>query len=80
MVNYPTQLARIQHIGNATAAVSQRRDLPWTFMIFNMSDVNALSLPGGFVYVTCGLLGTGLSDAELAGVLGMKLRTSTGGI
>jgi len=70
VVNDPVQTPRIERIGTRIAAVTQRPDLPWSFKILNMSDVNALSLPGGFVYVTKGLLQTGLSDAELAGVIG----------
>jgi predicted Zn-dependent protease len=73
VVNDPVQTPRIQRIGRAIAAVSQRPELPWSFKILNMSDVNALSLPGGPVYVTRGLLNTRLTDAELAGVLGHEI-------
>jgi len=38
-----------------------------------MDDVNALSLPGGPVYVTRGLVALGLSDNEMAGVLGHEI-------
>lgn len=67
------QAARVQRIGFAIARVSQRPSLPWSFKILNMSDVNALSLPGGPVYVTSGLINLGVSDAELAGVLGHEV-------
>lgn len=73
VVNDPRQLPRVQRIGRAIAAQSQRPNLPWTFRILNMSDVNAISLPGGPIYVTRGLLATGLSDAELAGVIGHEV-------
>jgi len=73
VVNDPTQTARIQRIGRAIAAVSGRPNLPWSFKILNMSDVNALSLPGGPVYVTKGLVALNLSDNEMAGVLGHEI-------
>jgi len=73
VVNDPVQTPRIQRIGRAIAAVSGRPNLPWTFKIINMNDVNALSLPGGPVYVTKGLVALGLSDNEMAGVLGHEI-------
>jgi len=73
VVNDPTQTARIRRIGDAIAVVSGRPDLPWSFKILNMSDVNALSLPGGPVYVTKGLVALNLSDNEMAGVLGHEI-------
>ncbi|HEX2951861.1 MAG TPA: M48 family metallopeptidase [Armatimonadota bacterium] len=73
VVNNPSQLARIRRIGSSIAAVSQRRNLPWSFKILNMSDVNAMALPGGFVYVTRGLLATNLTDSELAGVMAHEI-------
>lgn len=73
VVNDPVQTPRIQRIGRAIAAVSGRPNLPWTFKIINISDVNALSLPGGPVYVTKGLVALNLSDNEMAGVLGHEI-------
>jgi predicted Zn-dependent protease len=63
------QAQRVNRIGQAIAARSERPGLPWSFRILNVSDVNAVSLPGGPIYVTRGLLEAGVSDAELAGVL-----------
>lgn len=73
VVNDPVQTARINRIGRSIAAVSQRPDLPWSFKILNSNEVNAMSLPGGPVYVTRGLLASGLSDSELAGVIGHEV-------
>lgn len=50
--------------------LSPRPQLPWTFKIINQQEANAFALPGGPVYVTRGLIALGLSDSELAGVLG----------
>jgi len=73
VVNDPVPLNRINTIGRRIAAVSQRPGLPWTFRILNQNSINAISLPGGYIYVTRGLLGAGVSDAELAGVIGHEV-------
>ncbi len=65
----PAQTRRLTTIGERLAAVSDRRGLPWRFRILNAREVNAISLPGGFIYVTRGMLGFVRSDDELAFVL-----------
>lgn len=60
---------RLGAIGGRLAGVSDRRDLPWTFRILNQRAVNAVSLPGGFIYVTRGMLDFVRSEDELAFVL-----------
>jgi len=64
--------SRLQSIGmDIVAATGQASDWPWRFRVLNTSEVNAMALPGGFVYATKGLMQQpGLTDAELAGVLG----------
>jgi predicted Zn-dependent protease len=59
-------VARWAAAGRKTAAVSSRRGLPWTFRVMRGRDVNAVSLPGGFIYATEGLLRFVESDDELA--------------
>jgi predicted Zn-dependent protease len=65
----PARQERVTAIGMRLARSSDRPHLPWTFRILNVRDTNALSLPGGFVYVTRGMLGFVRSDDELAFVL-----------
>ncbi len=60
---------RITRIGRAIAAVTERPNLPWSFKVVEMNQVNAVALPGGFVYATTGLLRFVRSDHELAAVL-----------
>ena len=60
---------RVKRIGTAIAAVTERPYLPWSFKVVNIDQVNAVALPGGFVYVTTGLLNFVRSDHELAGVM-----------
>lgn len=60
---------RVARIGAKIAAVSDRKDLTYSFKVLNSKDVNALALPGGFIYVFKGLVDYMPSDEELAGVL-----------
>ena len=69
-VHDPAQTKYVAHIALQLARVSERPDLPWTYHILNDSQVNALAAPGGFVFVTSGLLRFVKSDDELAFVLG----------
>ncbi len=60
-------------IGRRLAATSERPDLPWSFKVVDDPVVNAFALPGGFIYVTRGILANFESEAELAGVLGHEI-------
>jgi hypothetical protein len=60
-------------VGQRLAARSERPDLPWTFRIADDPAVNAFALPGGFIYVTRGLLATLNTEAELAAVVGHEI-------
>lgn len=60
---------RVKRMGAVIAAVTERPHLPWSFRVVNIDQVNAVALPGGFVYVTTGLLNFVRSDHELAGVM-----------
>src|SRR3977135_1400826 len=72
---YPdTALQRwIQQFGARLAATSERPNLPWTFHVVDDPVVNAFALPGGFIYVTRGILAHLNSEAELAGVVGHEI-------
>ena len=63
----------VARIGNALAAESERPDLDWTFRVMDDGTVNAFALPGGYIYVTRGILGYLNSEAELASVLGHEI-------
>jgi predicted Zn-dependent protease len=47
------------------ALTSERPNLPWTFRIIDDPTVNAFAVPGGFIYVTRGILTHFGSEAEL---------------
>lgn len=63
----------VRGLGNALAQVSERPRLPWSFKVVDDPTVNAFALPGGFIYVTRGILAHLNSEAELAGVLGHEI-------
>ena len=60
-------------VGNRLAAVSHRPDLPWQFAVIDSPVVNAFAAPGGYIYLTRGLLAYLNDEAELAGVLGHEI-------
>lgn len=77
---YPDQelQAYVNRVGQKLAAASERPNLPWTFRVVDDPVVNAFALPGGFIYVTRGLLTHLTSEAELASVLGHEIGHVTG--
>jgi len=62
--------AYVNRVGQKLAAVGERPSLPWQFRIVSDPSVNAFALPGGFIYITTGLMTDLESEAELASVLG----------
>jgi predicted Zn-dependent protease len=72
-VDDPGLQAYVAGIGKRMAAKSERPNLPWEFHVVNDAAVNAFALPGGFIYVTRGLLAHMSSEAELASVLGHEV-------
>lgn len=66
------QIERVNSIGRRIAAVSDRQDLKYHFKVLENKDVNALSTPGGYVYVNTGLLDKA-DDDELAVVIGHEV-------
>ncbi len=63
----------VRAVGRRLAAVSDRPEGPWSFEIADSPEPNAFALPGGYVYVTRGLLELVNSEDELAGVLGHEI-------
>jgi predicted Zn-dependent protease len=63
----------VNDLGRRLASNSERPDLPWTFRIVDDPAVNAFAIPGGYIYVTRGILASLNSEAELAGVMGHEI-------
>lgn len=65
--------AYVSDIGRKIAATSEMPNLNWTFTVLNSDVVNAFALPGGYVYITTGLMTIANSEAELGSVLGHEI-------
>ena len=65
----PLQLKRVEDIGKKIAAVSDRKEIDYYFQVLDDDEINAVSLPGGYVYVNSGLIDKVSSDDELACIL-----------
>jgi predicted Zn-dependent protease len=63
----------VQKLGSSLAAKSERPQLSWQFRVADDSVVNAFALPGGYIFVTRGILAYLDSEAELVGVLGHEI-------
>lgn len=63
----------VQKLGSSLAKNSERPNLPWTFRVVDDPVVNAFALPGGFIYVTRGLMSYVENEAQLAGVIGHEI-------
>jgi predicted Zn-dependent protease len=63
----------VADIGQRLAQLSHRPNLPWTFTVVDHQAVNAFALPGGYIYITRGILPYLDDEAELAGVLGHEI-------
>jgi predicted Zn-dependent protease len=63
----------VQRVGQNLAAKSHRPGLVYRFTIVDSATVNAFALPGGYIYITRGMLAYLNSEAELAAVLGHEI-------
>ena len=63
----------VRGLGERLAARSERPKLPWTFRVVDDPVVNAFALPGGFIYITRGIMAYFNSEAELVSVLGHEI-------
>ncbi len=61
--------AYVQAVGEKVAAISHRNNLFYRFTVLDTPDINAMALPGGYIYINRGLLAHLNSEAELAAVL-----------
>jgi predicted Zn-dependent protease len=65
--------AYVQELGHRLASRSERPDLDWTFRVVDDPVVNAFALPGGYIYITRGILAHMNNEAELASVVGHEI-------
>ena len=69
----PELQAYVNDIGQRLVQTSQRPDLPFTFTLLDSPQVNAFAIPGGYVYVTRGIMAYMNKEAHLAGVIGHEI-------
>ena len=71
--NNPRLQAYVNEVGQKLAAKSHRANIPWTFTVLDSPEINAFALPGGYVYITRGILAYMESEADMAGVIGHEI-------
>lgn len=73
LVADPALQRYVNVLGRWLALQTERPDLPWTFGVLDDGGFNAFAAPGGYVFVTRGLVARMRSEAELAGVLAHEI-------
>ena len=73
MVEDQALQAYFSQIGQKIAKISHRPDFKWQFTVVDSPVVNAFAVPGGYIYLTRGILAHMNNEAELAGVLGHEI-------
>jgi predicted Zn-dependent protease len=63
----------VNSVGQRIARNSHRPNLQYHFTVLDTPDINAFALPGGYIYITRGILAYLNSEAELAAVLGHEI-------
>ena len=63
----------VSNLGQELINSSDSRDIPFTFQVVDSDEVNAFATPGGFVYITTGLLKTAENRAQLASVMAHEI-------
>lgn len=71
--NNPAVQTYVNALGQRLAAHSHRTNLQWHFTVLDSPEINAFALPGGYVYVTRGIMAYMESEADLAGVIGHEI-------
>jgi predicted Zn-dependent protease len=69
----PALLQRVDMVGEKLASVCDRKDINYRFSILDDKEINAMALPGGYIYIFKGLLDQCQTDDELAAILGHEI-------
>ncbi|MCF6272473.1 MAG: M48 family metalloprotease [Rhodobacteraceae bacterium] len=72
-IRNPALAEYVAMIGAQMVAVSARPDDLWRFSVLDSPELNAFALPGGYIYVTRGLLALANNEAELAAILAHEI-------
>lgn len=63
----------VNQVGTLLASHTSRPDLPWRFGVINSSAINAFAAPGGYIFITSGMLMQVHNEAQLAAVLAHEI-------
>ena len=64
---------RVQEMGSRLGRISHRPDLSYQVQILDAPVVNAFAVPGGYIYLTRGIMAYLNSEAELAAIMGHEI-------
>lgn len=70
--------AYVNEIGRKVSANTERPDVQYRFFVIDSPMVNAFALPGGYIYISRGLLALANNEAEVAAVLAHETGHVTG--
>lgn len=73
LYDMPALQQYVQKIGDKLAVKSHRKNLIFRFTVLDSQEINAFALPGGYIYITRGLIAYLSNEAELAAVLGHEI-------
>lgn len=68
----------VSAVGQKVAVNTERADVQYKFTLLDSPMVNAFAIPGGYIYVTRGLMALANSEAEFAGVIAHEIGHITG--
>lgn len=63
----------VNRLGRWLSLQSPRPNLPWTFAVLDDAGYNAFAAPGGYIFVTKGLIDRVADESELAGILSHEI-------
>jgi len=63
----------VNAVGMDMVRYANRPKMDWRFTVLNSDQINAFAVPGGYIYITQGLLSRMSNEAELAGTLGHEI-------
>lgn len=73
VMNHPELNAFVQKVGAKLIPYAERKDVTFTFTVLDTDIVNAFATPGGYVYITRGLLNLAQDESQVAAVLGHEM-------
>ncbi len=73
LIRNKDSLLALNELGRSLSSLSSRTDLPFLFGILNTDEINAFACPGGFIFLTKGVLRSVQNEDELATILAHEI-------